>query len=96
MASGGPGDHPLSDVIHYKIGVYGATADAAIRELAKLMSPRELDEWWVREIGWSCDHCTAEMRSSSKLAWARQRALDSGWDLPRAAHDFDSGPPAGA
>jgi hypothetical protein len=80
MAAGGPGDHPLLDVVHYKIEVYGATADAAIRELAKLMSPHELDEWWYREIGWSCDHCTAEMKSKSKLAWARQRAVDSGWD----------------
>ena len=81
MAAGGPGDHPLSDIVRYNIPVYGPEADGAIRELSRLLSPRELDEWWETEIAWHCDPTTAFKCSSTKLVWARCRAKQSGWEV---------------
>ena len=34
MTSGGPGDHPLSDVIHYGLEVYGEEADKLLSRTA--------------------------------------------------------------
>ena len=53
--NGKPGDHPLTDILSYKLEVYGQVADELIRKIGELCSPRELDEWWDREIGWSDD-----------------------------------------
>ena len=35
MAAGGPGDHPLKDILHFDMNVYDAECDNLIRELAK-------------------------------------------------------------
>jgi hypothetical protein len=55
MAAGGPQDHPLTDILFYKIEVYGTEADELIRKIAALCSRRELLDWWDREISWSTD-----------------------------------------
>lgn len=81
MAAGGPGDHPLSDIVHYRIPTYGTVADDAICELSKLLSRRELYEWWSREVGWECDPITAHGKSETALTWARRRAKQSGWEV---------------
>ena len=51
MTAGGPGDHPLTDVINYDIEMYGKEADQLLKILESLVSPRELWEWWEKEIG---------------------------------------------
>lgn len=81
MAAGGPGDHPLSDIIRYRIATYDTTTDNLIRELSELLSPRELDEWWSTEIGWLCSASIAASKSQAKLAWAQTRAKHSGWEF---------------
>lgn len=40
--NGKQGDHPLTDILGYKIEVYGAEADDLIRKIARLCSQREL------------------------------------------------------
>ncbi|MEO7977393.1 hypothetical protein [Flavobacterium sp.] len=35
MAAGGPGDHPLKDILHFDMNVYDTECDNLIRELAK-------------------------------------------------------------
>jgi len=82
MAAGGPGDHPLTDVINYDIGVYGKVADDLLRNLAPLMSQRELWEWWEEEIGWECSPENALIKISEQFAAAKSRAKHSGWEVP--------------
>jgi hypothetical protein len=83
MTAGGPGDHPLSDVLNYGVEVYGADADALLVKLAQLLSRRELEIFWESEIGWDCGKQLARQKFSEKLAWARARARTSGWETNR-------------
>ena len=80
MTAGGPGDHPLSDVVHYDIEVYGEEADGLLKKLAPLMSERELREWWEKEIGWSCNPEQARDKIREQLSVAETRARESGWE----------------
>lgn len=38
MAAGGPGDHPLKDILHFNMHVFDDECDAIIRELSSHMS----------------------------------------------------------
>jgi len=80
MAAGGPGDHPLTDIIYYKLDTYGPEVDSLIRELAPLLSTRELWEWWEKEIGWKCTPEIALEKTKAKFAFAQKRANESGWE----------------
>jgi len=80
MAAGGPGDHPISDILHWKLEVYGSESDREFRELAALMSSRELEEWWSQCIGWTASQVEAAKAIREKLEWAVGRARDSGWE----------------
>ena len=81
MAAGGPGDHPLTDVIEYNLKVYGSEADNLLRKLESLMSSQELWEWWEKEIGWECESEIALFKIKEKLTFAEQRAKESGWEI---------------
>jgi len=59
MAAGGPGDHPLKDILHFNMEVYNAECDKMIIELSKYISEDELYE----SIDWS----TAFNITESKL-----------------------------
>ena len=51
MPNGRPGDHPLTDVLHHGLSVFGDEADGLIREIAALGGTAELrgDPWiWGR------------------------------------------------
>ena len=80
MTAGGPGDHPLSDVLNYGVEVYGADTDALLVKLGSLLSRRELEIFWETEIGWNCDSAVAQRKFSEKLKWAEARAKNSGWE----------------
>jgi len=80
MAAGGPGDHPLSDVINYDIEVYGKEADALLKKLEPLMSRRELWKWWEKEIGWECNSENALNKIKEQFTVAESRARNSGWE----------------
>jgi len=49
MAAGGPGDHPLKDILHFEMNVYDAECDNLIRELAQYVPENVLYE----SIDWS-------------------------------------------
>jgi hypothetical protein len=76
--NGKPGDHPLTDILSYKLEVYGQEADELIRKIGELTSPRELDEWWEREIGWSDDRALVLRKARARYLELKQRAKESG------------------
>lgn len=49
MAAGGPGDHPLKDILHFDMKVYGTECDNLIKELAKYIPENIL----YQTIDWS-------------------------------------------
>lgn len=49
MAAGGPGDHPLKDILYFQMNVYDEECDNLIQELSKYISENELYE----SIDWS-------------------------------------------
>ena len=81
MAAGGPGDHPLTDVINYNLKVYGNEADDLLKKLDPLLSRRELFEWWEKDIGWECAPDTALEKIKIRYSLAKERAKDCGWEL---------------
>ena len=80
MPNGKPGDHPLTDILGYKTEVYGREADELIRKIGDLCSPRELDEWWEREIGWSHDGDLALRKARVRHEELLKRAREGGWE----------------
>lgn len=80
MAAGGPGDHPISDILHWKLEVYGPEPDREFRELAAFLSPREPEEWWRQSIGWNAHPDEAAKAIREQFQWAVDRATDSGWE----------------
>lgn len=44
MAAGGPGDHPLTDIVNFNLEVYNKECDGLIREISKLVSLNQLYE----------------------------------------------------
>jgi len=80
MANGKPHDHPLTDILRYNLEVYGLEADELIRKIGKLSSPRELHEWWQREIGWSADRDAALQKARARYEQVLKRARESGWE----------------
>jgi len=42
MAAGGPGDHPLKDLLHFDMHVFDDECDAIIRELSNYLSEAQL------------------------------------------------------
>lgn len=49
MAAGGPGDHPLKDILHFKMNVYDIECDNLIRELSVYVPEKIL----YKSIDWS-------------------------------------------
>ena len=84
MPNGKPGDHPLTDILIHKLGVYGREADDLIRKIAALGSRRELDEWWEREIGWSPTVDSVIEKARTRRNELIKRAKESGWEIPDA------------
>jgi alpha-amylase/alpha-mannosidase (GH57 family) len=82
VANGKPGDHPLTDIFAYRQEVYGQETDELIRKIANLCSPRELDEWWQKEIGWSNDRALALRKARARYEELLERARKSGWESP--------------
>ena len=78
--NGKPGDHPLTDILSYRLEVYGQEADDMIRSIADLCSPRELDEWWDREIGSTGDRALVLHKARARYEELSRRARESGWE----------------
>jgi hypothetical protein len=80
MANGKPHDHPLTDILVHNLDVYGGEADELLRRISELCSPRELEDWWEREIGWSAQPDEVLRRARSRYQELLKRARDSGWE----------------
>ena len=78
--NGKHGDHPLTDILNYKIEVYGKEADEFIRKISELCSRNELNDWWEKEIGWNCDKAIVLKKAKAKHEEFVQRAKSSGWE----------------
>jgi hypothetical protein len=84
MAAGGPGDHPLTDVLKYHLEVYGKTCDSLIIEIAKFVSFYELSEmfeWFDIHPDSQSDIDIFETQLKEKLQYLREKAKKDGWDL---------------
>jgi len=78
MAAGGPGDHPLLDVTHYRLRVYGEPADDLVRAIAQYVSIQALEgmfDWWSPPPK---DQFEALLRA--RLADLRSEAARAGWE----------------
>jgi hypothetical protein len=81
MAAGGPGDHPLSDIIRWNLPTYGEAADRLILKIAALCSSRELEEWWQRQIGWQPNLQSVAEKSERRHQELLRRAQQNGWEM---------------
>ena len=80
MAAGGPGDHPITDILNYNIEVYGKSTDSSLMKLSKLLSRQELYKFWESEVGFQCEANLASEKIQEKLTWATERAKENGWE----------------
>ncbi|HTW46420.1 MAG TPA: hypothetical protein VMD92_00655 [Acidobacteriaceae bacterium] len=71
----------MTDILLHSISAYGEEADALIRKIADLSSPRELSEWWEREIGWHGNEQTVLQKGRLQLDLLTQRAREAGWEV---------------
>jgi hypothetical protein len=46
-----PGEHPLADILNYRIETYGVEADIYIRAIWDYIGPDATFAWWEKEIG---------------------------------------------
>ena len=82
MPAGGAGDAPLTDILHYKLPVYGEEADELIRKISVLSGARETNDWWETKIGWVAKPQDALIQARIRHAEIVQRATASHWELP--------------
>ena len=80
MPNGKIGDHPITDILVHQRPVYGEEADNLVRKIAELCSPRELYEWWERELGWQADGEAAVGKARKRMDELQERARVSGWE----------------
>ena len=73
MAAGGPGDHPLTDVLVHNLDTYGKEADQLLKELSLLMPWHELANWFDKEISWNCTNEQALAAIKKELSIAQVR-----------------------
>jgi hypothetical protein len=84
MAAGGPGDHPLTDVVKYNIDVFNQQCDTLIREIAKFVSLYELSEmfdWFSITTNSKSELEEFEIQLKVKLQELREKAEKGGWEL---------------
>lgn len=44
MSNGKPGDHPLTDILHWKIKTFSSEIDSLIRDVVRFGGQKELDQ----------------------------------------------------
>ena len=87
MAAGGPGDHPLTDILNFQLNVYNKECDELIREISKYVSRNQLYEMfdWLDNF-----HITEkqlkeyEFTLKLKLDELIKNAENNGWESKNA------------
>ncbi len=79
MTMGGPGDHPISDILHFNLPRYSSKIDNLIKEIAKYLPEYSIDTL----MNWFSPPPLDEMEAilSQKLKELRASAQKDGWDV---------------
>ena len=83
MAAGGPGDHPLTDILKYNFDVYNKKCDQLVREISKFVSIQTLYEMfdWIDNLSATEEQLIEFERAlSHKLDELRSLAESNGWE----------------
>ena len=84
MPAGGPGDHPLTDIVNFKLEVYNPECDELIRQLSKLVSMNQLYEMfdWFDNFSVTPNQLkNFEILLREKLEKVKVDALNNGWEI---------------
>ena len=84
MAAGGPGDHPLMDIINYNLEAYNKRFDELISEISKFVSSDRLSEMfdWNEHISISKEQLKEfEITLEKKLSELKEQAIENGWEI---------------
>jgi len=77
--NGKPGDDPAIDIFHHGLSVYSPEVDTLVRELAKLMEFRRLQELLYSLAGLSVEELNAKLKE--KLHILKDEAKLRGWEV---------------
>jgi hypothetical protein len=83
MATGKPGEHPLTDILVHHIEIYGTEADGYIRGISDFSSRHELFEWWNAEINGSTDREYVLRKAAERFSELMERSSLSGWQAEK-------------
>jgi len=84
MAAGGPGDHPLTDIVNFNLKVYNKECDELITEISKLVSMNELYEmfdWFDNFSATESQLENFEVELKEKLEKLKVNAKNNGWEV---------------
>ena len=84
MAAGGPGDHPLTDILRFNLSVYNDKCDNLIREIAKYSSTSKLYsmiQWFETIPSGKKELLEFENKLTETLNDLRESAKDNGWEI---------------
>jgi len=84
MAAGGPGDHPLTDIVRFNLEVYNENCDKLVREISKLVSLHELYElfdWFDNFSATEQQLTNFENELNIKLNELKLRAQKNGYEI---------------
>jgi hypothetical protein len=78
MAAGGPGDHPLKDILHFNMNVFDSECDAIIRELSTCMSEDALYDSidWFSTFNMTASRLDEFKRTLSQKLMALKKIAD--------------------
>ena len=77
--NGKPGDHPITDILDYRLSVFGESTDSRIRELARFMDYHRLCDWFDDLRGRENQDVASEVEK--KLATVKKDAKERGWEV---------------
>ena len=84
MAAGGPGDHPLTDIVNYNLEVYNKRCDELISEISKFVSFDRLHEMfdWNDNFSMTNEQLKEfEVVLGNKLSELKEHAIKNGWEI---------------
>lgn len=84
MVAGGPGDHPLTDIVNFNLKVYNKECDELIREISKLVSMNELYQmfdWFDIFSATESKLENFEVELKEKLEKLKVNAKNNGWEV---------------
>jgi hypothetical protein len=83
MPAGGPGDHPLTDILNFNLDVYDKKCDELIRKISKFVSNHILSGMfdWLDNFSMTKDQLIEfEKQLSQKLVELELQAGLNGWE----------------